>query len=688
MRRALSICLFLCCLGAVVPAAAQTPFARWADLHGAVSGWRLDSLQVSRVQSLILERDAGTLVLEEGRLALARPIGGRICAAAFQGRGTFRYAPRTRFEQDQLVRTMGKPLVRRSFTQLVLVFTDSTLGEWQGSLDFAPDTLGALSRVWKELAPHLTQRDDRVLRPLPVAYSLANRDSGLFWASVWSAREEPLYLVVDPYATESVQLHQRPEDDRRGLWRQYRTEIVSQQTVTGEPDTALTDVRPPFTASAYTIRATIGTDLKAEVTAEVRVEAEARKCEWLPFALQPRLRLSGVECDGRRLEFQQEKERNAVWVRIEPALEPGSVRTLRFQYEGPLLERLEQDWIALASTSDWYPRAAFAAPATWDMTFAYPAGMQLLAPGTRTEDRLAGSVRHARWVLDRPTPRMAFELGYYRGIEVVDARLPALTVWTHHVDRAGKVERRTLSELETSRRPDDRVALDVARTILSMQRLFGPALAASWNAVETPRLRFEAYPGLVELMPIEHKRLPGAEYSPEWYRYHEIAHQWWGLTVEPARDRDLWLAEGVASFLAIHHPAKALGQTGMRAAVLQAWREQLESGRRYRFGAEPVAGPIALGTRVRSSATPDDHQAILYMKSAWVLERLRCALRRDDHDQDFERILSTFVQRYAGRRASTEDLLRVAEEVTSTDLHPYFQSFVYGVEPLEFVSCP
>ncbi|MEO5989705.1 MAG: M1 family aminopeptidase [Candidatus Eisenbacteria bacterium] len=689
MRRVLMLLIGLVLSCAATRAQARSSFVSWADLHRGVTSWRLDSLSVARVQSLILQRDAGAIVLEEGRLALARPLGGRVCAAAFQGTGSISYTPRSALEREQMRRMFGRTTVRRAFTQLLLVFADTTLNELQSSLHFAPETLGTLNRVWRDLEPHLTDRDNEVLRPLAVAFTLANADTGLFWASAWTPREEPLYLIVDPYATEGVQLQRRPKDDRRGLWRLNSTEVVSRQVREGDPDTSRTDVRAPFAATAYHLQVAIGSDLKASVSADVTVEAKDRSCEWLPFALHPHLRLGRVTLDNAPVVFHQEKDRNAVWVHLAPALEPGAPKVLRFEYRGEMLERLEDDWLGLPSTSDWYPRAAFMQPATWDLELTHPAGMQSVASGVRTENRLEGSRRHTRWVQEHPSALAAFDLGYFRGIEVVNDSLPPLTVWTHHVAGAGRVERRTMAELGRSRRYDDGVALDVARAVLSMQRLGGRALAPTLNAIETPRLRFEAFPGLIHLMPLANKSLPGAQYSPELYRYHEIAHQWWGLGVEPARDRDTWLAEGFASFLSIYHPATALAQPVVYSTVLAAWRDQMESNRRYLFGDGQEAGPIALGTRVHSSSTPGDRQTVLYMKSAWVLDRLRCKLRdAREGDARFERILRAFSERYSGRRARTEDFLHVAEEITGNDLHPFFQKYVYGTDELDFTPCP
>src|SRR5207245_11496212 len=37
----------------------------------------------------------------------------------------------------------------------------------------------------------------------------------------------------------------------------------------------------------------------------------------------------------------------------------------------------------------------------------------------------------------------------------------------------------------------------------------------------------------------------------EFFRAHEVAHQWWGNGVRPGSYRDAWLSEGLATFCAL-----------------------------------------------------------------------------------------------------------------------------------------
>src|SRR5690349_16556295 len=104
MRR-LTAVLLLSMLIAASRAHADAPaFQDWPQFFRAFRDWSLDSSRVAAVSSVLLERDAGTLVLEQGQLALAAPLGGHLSAAVFHGHGTFQFTPRSEIERQQLRR--------------------------------------------------------------------------------------------------------------------------------------------------------------------------------------------------------------------------------------------------------------------------------------------------------------------------------------------------------------------------------------------------------------------------------------------------------------------------------------------------------------------------------------------------------------------------------------------------------
>ena len=249
---------------AAAPARAESPFSDWNEFWGALTSWSLDSSRVADVNSLMIERDAGSIVLEEGRLCFAKPLGGRRVAAVFVGRGSFRFAPRSQVEQEQLRRFYGRTVLRRSFERLTLIVADTTFAELLPGLSFRTDTLGQLGRAWRATFPYLTFRKLRYARPRPVAQMLLDgADNGLFWALMTDRRnDDPLFFSLVPDFAERVVLERRPEDDRSGLMRNYGAERVCQFFAAGDPDSLRADLRPPYEAVQYGLDVTLASDLE------------------------------------------------------------------------------------------------------------------------------------------------------------------------------------------------------------------------------------------------------------------------------------------------------------------------------------------------------------------------------------------------------------------------------------------
>jgi aminopeptidase N len=116
--------------------------------------------------------------------------------------------------------------------------------------------------------------------------------------------------------------------------------------------------------------------------------------------------------------------------------------------------------------------------------------------------------------------------------------------------------------------------------------------------------------------------------------------------------------------------------------VLEAWRKDLLVNRHFPLGGEKQAGPIWLGPRTNSSATPDDYSLIIYEKGAWVLHMLRNYLLDDASGDEhrFRGLLRDFYQRWAGRKAFTEDFRAAAEKAAGEDLGWFFEQWVYGTD--------
>lgn len=672
----------VCALSLVVSTACAQGWDSWTDFHRAFTHWPLDSTRVAHVTSLMLERDAGTFVLEEGRLAFSLPLGGRRVAATFVGRGTFSYVPRSEIERQQLRRFYGTPTLRLPFNRLVLFFSDSTASELESSLRFAPDTTRALKRAWKAAFPYLTWRHTQYVRPASLAQMLVDgEDNGFFRAMISGAKGgDPVFFSLDPSFTERVRLERRPSDDQFGLLHFYTSETVSQGFALGDPDTLRRDLNPAYEAVRYRTDLTLTTALAMSGTAEVDVVAHGRERGWLGFVLPSDLLMDSLTAAGRKVTFVQEKNNEMVWAHVTPPIAAGDTATLRFRYHGEAFDR-ESDWIYHKSMFAWFPRPWYGGAATWDMRFAYPRDYQLVAAGKRMALEVTGALQRSHWVVEQPIDLVSFDVNFLRGIHVHRDTLP-VTVWMRHVDGAGKTTVMTPAQLRDSKDDDQRIALDVANCLEFYEHMFGPPPSREFHALETPEQTYVAYPGMIHMMLAADRVAGRPDFTPPVLRAHEISHQWFGLGVDNATYHDAWLSEGFADFCSIWYVQAGRKDAKTYLDVLGYWRTDLLENRKFPLGENQQAGPIWLGHRTNSSTTPDDYSLVVYEKGAWVLHMLRNYLldENDPSESRFRGLMRGYYERFNGSKAFTEDFRAEVERVTGEDMGWFFAQWVYGTD--------
>lgn len=667
---------------AALAAPAADGWTKWTEFHRDFANWPLDSARIARVSSVMLERDAGTFVLQEGQLAFAAPLGGRTVAAVFVGRGTFSFAPRSEIERQQLRRFYGTTTLRVPVSQLVLFFSDSTARELSEGLVFGTDTTRALGRAWRAAFPYLTWPRTSYIRPIELAQMLVDRDdNGLFRAMINAGRGgDPIFFTLDPTSTERVQLERRPEDDRVGMRRLYNAETVSQFFANGDPDTLRRDWNPPYSARAYRTDVTLDANPNLRATVEVDVTANERERGWIAFDLPDWLHVDSLACAGRTVTFTQEKDNSVVWTHVSPPLAAGESATFRFTYHGEAFVRRD-DWIWHRDMYSWFPRPAWAGEATWDMRFAHPRDLQLVAAGERREWQVTGSEMRSHWVVERPMDLVSFDVNFLRGIRVERDSLP-VTVWTRRLDGAGKVTVTKPDALRDAHGGDEAIAHDVANCLEFYARMFGEPVAKEFHALETPEDTYVAYPGMIHMMLFSDRVYGRPDYSPHVIRAHEIAHQWFGLGLDNATYHDAWLSEGFADFCSIWYRQAACKDTKTYLDVLAKWREDLLENRKFLLGENQEAGPVWLGHRTNSSATPHDYGLVVYRKGAWTLHMLRNLLldESDPSEGAFRELLRGWYQRFRGGRAFTEDFRAEVERATGQDMGWFFAQWIYGTD--------
>jgi hypothetical protein len=644
--------------------------------------------RVATVRDLVLRRDVAEFRLAEGTLSLLTPVAGQTVGAVFMGRGSVSLRPPLAVERAHMRRVLSDSVLDAPISAAVFLFADSTLAELERQVTFGQGAVdrAAAGRVGDALG-FLVDPGERRADPALMTAILNRETDGFFSAYIKRARGEDLTIQVDPYQIEEVVVL------RRGKQRLQRTEVVSQfqRTEDHQRGVAAADEQPdPLRVEAYRIESWIAGDLDFSASATLRLRALRDSIRWVRFGLFDELRVDSVvraaASPGATSFFRHDRS-GELWVRFDPPLRQNVQDSVRVVYHGDLiargsvlepvlpsradprrqrLGRLDQ-WAFIKSTGAWFPRyGGWGQFSDFELTFHSPRRYRLASIGKQVESRVEGNVLTTRWVSEAPTNQVSFNLGEFEEFRITDPRIPPVTV---HVNAEAHF---TLAEFFMGQRdPEQQVGGDLANSLAFFTRVFGAPLFQQYYATEIPYFHGQAFPGMIHLSwwTFQSTRETGWE---EIFRAHEMAHQWWGIGVEPADYRDVWLSEGFSMFAGLWYMQLILRDNEKYFKQLRDWRGAIRAAR-------DDAPPVGLGTRALQRK-PEHYDLMVYRKGGWVLHMLRNMMLdlKTMNEDAFGAMMREFYETYRGRRASTKDFQAVVEKHLKQPMDWFFDQWVYG----------
>ena len=633
--------------------------------------------QVIAVHHVVLTRDAGELTLEDGSLYLLASVGGQTAGAVFQGKGRFRLVPRLPTEQAELRRFAGDSVLDDSVTEAVLLFTDSTadqLAALKPTAGHAPsDVDDHAGDVFKTLeGKNEGAIDAGLMMPF-----LNGERSGIFVARLKLQKHGDALFRVSPMNTEAVELFKPAHRTEFGVhWT-----LVTQFPLAGA--TATAEVHPLLEVPHYVLDAnlkeTFTADLDLSATAVVSMKADQAVGPWLAFALQYKIQIDSAHWqDGSKAETFKAKDSGLLWVKAPRRLAPGDSLTLTVSYHAnhPDLIDRSTEWFYIEPGVDWYPVNVLGSEdATFDVTYHSPRQYTFASVGQRTDSSLTGKVVTTHWVIDRPTPWATFNLGIFENHHVADSTR------TLDVMLSDEAHREIVRELAGSgfylpqqSHMVENVTTDISNSLKFYTSMFGPLPDRHFYVTEIPFGEGVSFQGFIDLSAstFHFTELDGFD---EWFRAHEVAHQWWGNGVEDATYRDQWMSEGFASFSALWYLAAERHHTDEYFKFLDQYRDDI-------LGEAKDVGPIWVGYRTSTFDVPQGAQTMIYEKGAWVLHMLRVMMldTRTMNEDRFTQTMKDYYQTFAGKRATTEDFQGVVERHAGIPMDWFFDEWVKGTQ--------
>jgi aminopeptidase N len=151
----------------------------------------------------------------------------------------------------------------------------------------------------------------------------------------------------------------------------------------------------------------------------------------------------------------------------------------------------------------------------------------------------------------------------------------------------------------------------------------------------------------------------------EWLLAHELSHQWFGDAVTVKNWKDIWLNEGLATYMETWWDNR---QAADQPKALQDWLEfQWET---Y------AAGSDFWDVKIGDPGTVHLFGDEVYQRGGMAVQ----ALRHRIGEADFNRLLRTWVTRHRNGNASIADFIALADEISGEDLGPFFQHWLYDAQ--------
>jgi hypothetical protein len=667
---------------------ATTQQTAYDTVFDQVRGLTPLSNAVAPVNNVVLNRDAMQLKLESGSAYLLTPLSGRTIGIAFVGSGSLSFSPPLIVEQFNLKRVLGDSSINGPITAAVFIFADSTADELRRQLTFGPTPSArsgdAADAVHDALDYIVDGRSHSADESLMTAL-LNGTTTGYFAAYIKRARGESVMIQIDPTQSEEVLLL------RRGKMLGQRTETICQFQRAEDLMSGISvasEQPEPLIVESYDIESAIDGNYRFAAHVTERLIGRRDRQQWALFILYSELDVDSLTTDtGTPLTFYRRNNEPELWVRFPKAVGPGDTVTLRFTYHGNLiafgsamegllpswwsmqqrqLTTLLDNWAFIKSTSTWFPRYSFVQSAPVVMTFHTPKNLKFATIGRLVDSSTTGNVTTTRWRSEQPARHVSFNIGKFDQLDIRDPRIPPVTVHVN-TDAHSAIAR----VIPSARRPEQFVGGDVANSLSFFTQAFGPPLFHSYYATEIPYFHGQAFPGMIHLSWVTFLGM-SSDGEDEIFRAHEMAHQWWGIGVEPAGYRDVWLSEGFSEFAGLWYMQMILKDN-------YKYLKQLHDSRLNIRRERGKAVPIGLGVRAAESWR-GNYQLQTYKKGAWVIHMLRNMMLdlRTMNEDRFGAMMRDFYTTYRGKRASTPDFQRVVERHIGRPMDWFFDEWVYG----------
>lgn len=697
-------------------ARAQDAAAVW----NALNQTPFDASKTVNVEGLTIVRDRIRITLIEGTLEFSQSAAGLVFGAAFKGRGRIEVTPPNSLEAQQLQLFTKQTTLSMEFSQATFSFTDDTFEEVAKQVKWVTATDDSLANLYQSRQRDREDVDAQIVpRVFEGALSSDRKQTAYFAADMKTNEKGWVLARYDALDPEEVSLGRYTSRGAPGeffdTWMSFPAGNVNASQAYENPL-----AKDTFVVHAYQIDATVTGGAELSATAKVNLQYQAAGARALVFDLNANLRVSSVkDGQGIALAFFQPKEPkdrfptygDYVAVVLPQPTQAGLAGTLVFQYAGKRVIQKVGTGNYFCPSYGWYPGVSdeFATRSDFQMTFRTPKKLTLVATADKVGEKPDGNMIDTTWKSSKLQAVAGFAFGDYKiynqKVGNIDVQIYANRNPDDFLSTINQMANPTLPGAGTSGMPAmgtldpaatiKTVGTEIANNLRLFENFYGPFPYDRLAVTNIPYSYGQGWPMLLYLSVLSfldetQRHVLGIQDQigiSDFFRAHEVSHQWWGHEVGWKSYHDQWLSEGFAQFSGNLY-VEFRDSPKEYVNRLKRDRSDLFSGNNFGHKYEEL-GPVWMGNRLASSEAPRGYDTVIYDKGGYVLEMLRGMLadpRSRTPDANFIAMMQDFTKTYANQAASTEDFKAVVER----HMAPYmdidknhrmdwfFNQYVYG----------
>lgn len=303
----------------------------------------------------------------------------------------------------------------------------------------------------------------------------------------------------------------------------------------------------------------------------------------------------------------------------------------------------------------WYPAVdEFTAKSTYDFTYIVPDGMTAVGNGTLVSfTDLPGPTSEWKWSLAQKVPDYLVNVavGSYKNLHYEYANAARRIPIDIYV---------TEDEYEGAQKTFD----IIPAVMRSLESRFGPYAfdRVGYVTVNTTGGAME------HVTNISMPRRPQPTYDYREMAIHELIHSWFGNLVTCENAGDMWLNEGMTSYVVEVVLEDLISEGLLPEEELPAYQKSVDRAVQRIPKDSPRYHALA------GMPESDTYGTLVYQKGAWVMRQLRAHLG----DQAFFKGMREYVDKFAFGNATTLDFKKSMEKSTGVNLDGFFDEHIYN----------